>query len=185
MVAALAGASPGRARGSGTGALPAMAKMAGRCRGKGIGPRIGSSAESASAAAMRGDGGAGGGGSRDAPKSGGLVVFGLGHGIPRSEEPTAPVEVRLSVDRGASRGAGGTAAALALPVDVSAVVLAADVTIAGEGACSAGSCSEAALDGLFAVAGDGRVSTGAAGLGSAAAEFGASAAEASVRDGAG
>src|SRR5262249_61757125 len=101
-------------------------------------------------------------------------------------EPPAPVEVRLSADRGPSRGAGATAAAApALPVDVSPVVLAAEVTIAGEGACSAGSCSEAALDGLFAVARDGRVSTGAAGLGSAAAEFGASAAEASLRDGAG
>src|SRR5215472_911232 len=97
-----------------------MAKMAGRCRGKGIGPRIGSSVGRTSAVAARTGGTlAEGGGSRCAPNSGGFVAFGFGHAIPRSEELTAPVEAGLSVDRGRGLAVSGMAAAPALPVDVS------------------------------------------------------------------
>jgi len=79
------------------------------------------------------------GGSRGAPKSGGLVAFGLGQARPRSGEP-APVEAVLSSDRGASGslGADGAGAAAELPVvDISPVAVAVAV-IADEGACIAG-----------------------------------------------
>ena len=130
-----------------------MAKMPGRCRGKGIGPRIGSPAGRTSAAAVRA--GAGGGGSRGAAKSGGLVVFGLGQARPRSEEFGAPVGATLSFDRGArgSLGADGAGAAVELPVDMSPVVIAVAV-IADEGAGIA--CREAP-DGLLAAAGGARL----------------------------
>jgi hypothetical protein len=138
-LAASAGASDGRVRGNGTaplaagllaagllaaGLLAIMARMLGRCRGSGIGPRIGSSAGRTSAAAMRGGGG--GGGSRDAPKSGALVAFGLGQAIPRSEELGALVEAALSADRGncGTLGAAGMAAVVELPADTSPVVVA-------------------------------------------------------------
>jgi len=118
-------------------AAAATAKAPGRCRGKGICPRIGSSAGSTSVAAVCA--GTGEAGSRGAPKSGGLVVFGLGQSRPRSGEP-APVEAVLSFDRGASGslGADGAGAAAELPVvDISPVAVAVAVN-ADEGACIAG-----------------------------------------------
>ncbi|MGB5181409.1 MAG: hypothetical protein WBO12_04365, partial [Xanthobacteraceae bacterium] len=137
-MAASAGASAGRARGSGTGpvvvAAAATAKIPGRCRGKGTGPRIGSSGGRTSAAAVRAGGG--GGGSRVAAKSGGPVVFGLGHAIPRSEELGALVEAALSVDRGTGLGAVPTDAVAGLAVDASLVAVAAGAAIAGEGVCA-------------------------------------------------
>src|SRR5262249_3027752 len=91
--------------------------MPGRCRGKGIGPRMGSS--------VRAGGGGDGDTSRGAANSGGLVVFGLGQAIPRSEEVGAPTEAALSFDRGARGGLGAGGAGGALPVaDMSPVVLA-------------------------------------------------------------
>ena len=87
---------------------------------------MGSSAGRTSAAAVRaGSGGGDGDTSRGAVNSGGLVVFGLGQAIPRSEEVGAPTEAALSFDRGAkgSLGAGGAGGALPV-VDMSPVVLA-------------------------------------------------------------
>ena len=106
-------------------AAAATAKMPGRCRGKGIGPRMGSSAGRASAAAVRAGGRGDGDTSRGAANSGGLVVFGLGQAIPRSEEVGAPTEAALSFDRGARGSLGAGGAGGALPVaDMSPVVLA-------------------------------------------------------------
>ena len=108
----------------------------GRCRGIGTGPRSGSCGGRTSAPAVLVAGalaGAAEGGSRDAVKSGGFVVFGLGHAIPRSEEVGA-LEAALSVGRGGSL-AGVRTAGAELPVDLSPVVLALPV-IAGEGLTS-------------------------------------------------
>jgi hypothetical protein len=103
VLAASAGAPAGRTRGSGTALFEAKldearAKMPGRCRGIGTGPRIGSLSGRTSNAATRA-GGAAGDGRRDAAKSGGLSEFGFGQAIPRSAE--APLGAALSADRGA------------------------------------------------------------------------------------
>jgi len=124
--------------------VAAIAKMLGRCRGKGTGPLRGSPAGRTSAVAVRGGGGAGDA-SRAAPKSGGLVAFGLGQAIPRSEELRAVDKAALSFGACGSASAGlGSEAAAASPV-----AAVADEADTGEGACSGG----AAADGLLVTPG--------------------------------
>jgi hypothetical protein len=141
--------------------VAAMAKMLGRCRGRGTGPRSGSSAGSVSVAAVRVTGGGEDGASRGAAKSGGLVAFGLGQAMPRSDE-LGPLDATLSLARGVCLSSEAGAVPVGL-VPVAASPVAAGPGIAGEGVCIDAACGEESAEPVAPI-GEGFVSGSEAAL---------------------